>query len=401
MLSTSTRSSITTDAHAFQSREPFKFTSIDNFLDEKFVTGLIEEFPIPDRSQMLDEYGRKSNKHTVTDVGGIGGTYAALDEFAQSNEFLEYMEHLTGIDDLLFDSSYFGGGTHNNLSGQGMDPHVDFNILESSDGSILHRRINAILYLNEQWSEDWGGVLELHSNPYQPDINEIENILPIKNRLVVFETSECSWHGFKPVTSALPEGVSRKSFAIYLYTKTRPRNEIASKHGTFYVPRIELDEPLDLPKLKRQRQHALFLIRETYNKEKHLSKLIEDREWEIKQLKRQLPAAASYVQSEKFFDFQVSDWGPRSFDSNALPNLQPDGSVGFWARLNDPNQLINPFLLIDNQILREVVVDEDVITALLPAQIVRNAAAITLTLIDPAQRLVLQIGSMIKENSTT
>jgi hypothetical protein len=54
----------------------------------------------------------------------------------------------------------------------------------------------------------------------------------------MFETNEISWHGF-PKINLPPDqrDLSRKSISIYLYTTTRPVEEIAPMHGTFYVQR--------------------------------------------------------------------------------------------------------------------------------------------------------------------
>jgi hypothetical protein len=134
----------------------------------------------------------------------------------------------------MADETLFGGGTHENLDGQGLDVHVDFNIDERR---MLHRRVNLLVYLNHEWEESWGGSIELHSDPWTPQANQVKGFLPLFDRAVIFETNEYSWHGFKRIR--LPEdrkSLSRKSFSIYLYTKDRPAEEVVAPHTTFYVP---------------------------------------------------------------------------------------------------------------------------------------------------------------------
>lgn len=47
----------------------------------------------------------------------------------------------------------YGGGTHENLDGIDLDPHVDFNY---DDRTGLHRRLDILVYLNREWGEAWG-----------------------------------------------------------------------------------------------------------------------------------------------------------------------------------------------------------------------------------------------------
>ena len=66
----------------------------------------------------------------------------------------------------------------------------------------------------------------------------MRRIVPAMNRCVIFETTERSWHGFDRI--ALPPdhaALSRKSVALYFYSKQRPQAEIAGKHTTHYVNR--------------------------------------------------------------------------------------------------------------------------------------------------------------------
>lgn len=138
--------------------KPFKHLIIDNFLDEDLLNKIILEFPVPNKNEMLNEFGEASLKHTVSDIKMLGPAFKIVDNLVSSQKFKEFMENISGISDLIFDPGYFGGGTHNNLSGQGMDPHVDFNYQEIHPFGKVHRRLNAILYLNEEWHEEWGGI---------------------------------------------------------------------------------------------------------------------------------------------------------------------------------------------------------------------------------------------------
>jgi 2OG-Fe(II) oxygenase superfamily len=94
--------------------------------------------------------------------------------------------------------------------------------------------VEMIVFLNPEWDERWGGCLELCRDPWGPQ-DSARSIAPIANRAVLFETTERSWHGFKRLW--LPDGVSRRSIAVYFYSVDRPAVETAPSHGTVYAPR--------------------------------------------------------------------------------------------------------------------------------------------------------------------
>jgi hypothetical protein len=63
-------------------------------------------------------------------------------------------------------------------------------------------------------------------------------VLPEYGRVIIFETSERSWHRFEQITAAPGGGrLSRRSIALYFYSETRPHHEITAEHGTYYVGR--------------------------------------------------------------------------------------------------------------------------------------------------------------------
>jgi len=221
-------------AAAFARREPFRHVVIDGFLDADYAAQLLQDFPPFERGNARNEAGELGGKSTVERIRELGPSYASLDDLIQSRVFLDFIGRITGIPALLYDPYYFGGGTHENRSGQDLDPHVDFN---RHPVEHWHRRLNLIVYLNHDWQDSWGGSLELHTDPRSAD-DRISLVTPLFNRCVIFETTEWSWHGFGRI--ALPAeraGVTRKSVALYFYTRERPDEELADTHSTIYVDR--------------------------------------------------------------------------------------------------------------------------------------------------------------------
>ena len=216
----------------FQNNTPFKHIAITNFLIPSIADNLLSDFPEFDSSSK-NEFGEPSLKHVVTDIKSISPFYNSFYNYISSNTFLNYVTELTGITDLIFDPTMFGGGTHNNQHGQKLDVHVDFNY----DNFNNHRRLNMLIYLNREWELDWGGGIELHSNPKDVEHDNIITTNVLFNTCVIFETNEYSWHGFKEINlpDHLKNTVSRKCISIYLYTKNRPEHEIFGKHGTYYI----------------------------------------------------------------------------------------------------------------------------------------------------------------------
>lgn len=226
-------------ANAFLAARPFKHAVIEDFFEADFAERLLADFPAFNPALAKNEiYGGVWGKAVNTEIRQISPAYEQMYELMGSPQFLDLIGEISGIAGLLPDPKLYGGGTHENLHGQDLDPHVDFNYDEAQK---LHRRLNLIVYLNKEWKREWGGSIEIHSNPRRPAENQIRSFEPVFNRAVMFETNEHSWHGFPKID--LPEGErhrSRKSISIYLYTRERPAEEIAPVHGTFYVHR-----PLD------------------------------------------------------------------------------------------------------------------------------------------------------------
>lgn len=255
----------------WKSADPFPHVVIDDFFAPEFCSAVQRDFPPFEKGCALNEQGLPGGKATFEDVRTLGPTYRSLDDHIKSKAFLKLMSSITGIPDLMYDPDYIGGGTHENRNLQELDPHVDFNYHPKRR---WHRRCNLIVYLNPEWQEDWGGSLEIQSNPWDLKENRVKTVVPICNRAVLFETSECSWHAFRRITPPRDKAeVSRRSFAIYLYTESRPQELTAPPHSTVYVERplpasIEVGKPL-------RPSDALAIERMVHRRVQHTRRIFE------------------------------------------------------------------------------------------------------------------------------
>lgn len=257
----------------FAEAQPFRHVVIDGLLDPRLFQSLVEQFPAFEAKHALNEYGETGGKAVRADLPKLGPGYAEFDALMRDGEFLRWLSQVTDIPKLLYDADYLGGGTHENVSGQDLDPHVDFNY---HTNGVWHRRLNLILFLNERWEPGWGGCLQLHRNPWlPPGEDETQTVIPQANRAVIFETTENSWHGFpRIVLPASEKGLTRRSVAVYFYTAERPAEQTVPGHGTYYVPRpfpeevvpgrpLEGSQVEELRELFKRRDQQIRYLRES------------------------------------------------------------------------------------------------------------------------------------------
>ena len=154
--------------------------------------------------------------------------------FLNAAPVLRFLEALTGIEGLLPDPFFFGGGLHRIERGGFLEVHADFNRHPKLN---IYRRINLLLYLNKNWDEDNGGSLEL----WNEDMSQcVHRVVPIFNRCVIFNTTSTSYHG-NPQPVAGPEGTHRKSLATYYYTAMDPETTARPAHSTLFQQRPGAD----------------------------------------------------------------------------------------------------------------------------------------------------------------
>ena len=174
-----------------------------------------------------------------------------------SAPFLNFLEELTGIDGIIPDPYYRGGGIHQIVKGGKLDVHIDFN---KHTKLKLERRLNVLIYLNRDWKEEYGGHFEIWKGHKDTNGNHVldaceEKILPIFNRFAMFSTSEKSYHGH-PEPLNCPDGWTRKSIATYYYTVERPEEEKVDPHSTTFIKRPEDPDDKDIDALREKRNQG-------------------------------------------------------------------------------------------------------------------------------------------------
>lgn len=213
---------------AYRSAEPFPHTIIDNFLDERILRTVLTEFDGMDRTGWHHTERETERKYSTEDFRHFGPVTRNVFSQLNSATFLWFLQEMTGIKGLIADPHLRGGGLHEIKRGGALGVHADFNFYPRLS---LYRRLNLLIYLNENWSEEWGGHLELWDRDGK---RCVQRIAPIFNRAVIFDTSNRSYHGH-PRPLECPEERSRKSLALYYYTVDAPAEDDRTPHTTVFI----------------------------------------------------------------------------------------------------------------------------------------------------------------------
>ena len=215
---------------AFEAGEPYKHVVIDDFFDPALVDEVLEEFPKPGDIKWQKFDNAQEIKLSSSAESSFGPTTRLFLYHLNSATFLGFLSKVTGIPNLIADPCFSGGGLHQIPRGGKLGVHADFN---KHPDFGLDRRLNLILYLNKEWREEYGGHLEL----WNKDMTECrKKVLPIFNRLMVFATTDFSFHGH-PDPLQCPEGMTRKSLALYYFSNGRPDVERSEAHSTVFKAR--------------------------------------------------------------------------------------------------------------------------------------------------------------------
>ena len=135
-------------AEEYKANTPYPHIYFDDFLPIEVAEAALRDFPQP----------KEADWHAYTDVNQRKKlSFEAAEKlppsirdvlyFLNSRPMLKFLETLTGIQCVLPDPTFTGGGLHQIRPGGLLEVHADFSY---HNGLRLDRRINALIYLNKK-----------------------------------------------------------------------------------------------------------------------------------------------------------------------------------------------------------------------------------------------------------
>jgi hypothetical protein len=213
----------------FNSASPFPFVVIPNFFKPEVAEKIYQAFPKPegsDAQQWVKEgwnvYDNPiEGKLTIDDPNVMhkhSPMFTDVWDTLESPDLVDIISGITGIENLEKDPHRHGAGLHYHPPNGRLEMHLDYSIHPITG---KERRLNLLIYMNKDWQDDWNGKLELWEGNKDAMTNgPVHSISPKYNQAVLFRTSDISWHGM-PQPVQCPEGIGRKSIAIYYVSEPR------------------------------------------------------------------------------------------------------------------------------------------------------------------------------------
>jgi hypothetical protein len=233
-------------AQEYQSGQPYNHICIDNFLPEQVLRRVQADLQYLGEGNDSVTFERaQENLKSQYNPDRLPRFSRELFHALNSRPFLLFLEEMTGIKGLIPDPYFIGAGIHRVGSGGHLDIHADFNLHKQMS---VERRLNVLIYLNDDWREEWGGSFEIWENDMSA---KVKSFVPLFNRMCCFSTGSNTFHG-NPEKVNHPNGEPRQSIALYYYTATWDPSR--KSHSTIFKPRPGSGDQED----RRSRRHAVL-----------------------------------------------------------------------------------------------------------------------------------------------
>jgi len=223
----------------FESGSPIPYIVLDNFLNINTAKKLQQECESTDPSIWTEFTRRGSYMKECKKLEFCPEAFNFVNQL-NSSLGLEWLCQVTGIPTLIPDPYLTGAGYSRSYTGNELKMHTDFNW---NDQLKLHRALSVILYLNEDWKEEYDGALKF--NDFDNN-HTVTSTFPKFNRVIIWKYHKRGFHGYS-VSDKVPEGVSRNTFRLFYYVSNAVYDSDDRPHRSLYWYDKEQGEPYDIP----------------------------------------------------------------------------------------------------------------------------------------------------------
>jgi len=217
--------------NAYRTAQPFPHGLYTGLLSQDLLheatREILRALNIIDPKIWLIKRTPTSRKLSCNKIHKIGPSVVKIHDQLMSEYFTKLLSNLTGIEHLVGDDTLDGAGVHAIRRGGFLNVHADFNyhkVLQK------YRRVNILLYLNEDWPASYGGNLELWNRTMTKCAAFYE---PLFGHCVIFTSSDYSYHGH-PAPLNCPKNRYIISIAADHYTKEKGNETDEKCHSTLY-----------------------------------------------------------------------------------------------------------------------------------------------------------------------
>ena len=195
----------------FFSSKPFPNIELNNLWDNKLLEKCfkeIEDFKNWDREKNF--FAAKKRLYSTKHKYFPDNVKKVFNELC-SQKFIDWLESFTNEKRLIADTNFTAGGISSVGNGGFLKIHADPNW---NPRVKLFMRIIIIVYLNNDWKDEWGGHLEF----WNEDMTACEKkIKPVINNMIIFSNNDRNYHGH-PDPLKVPENTRRNNLIMYYYS---------------------------------------------------------------------------------------------------------------------------------------------------------------------------------------
>ena len=233
---------------------PFPYIIIPEFINTEYYNKIKELFPSKPDEKWWKYENPLEVKYALDNLELMDPTISNIFYSLSHSDVVDKFKKIFNIPELEYDPYCHGAGLHMHPRYGRLNMHLDYEIHPISN---KQRRLNIILYLNDDWKPEWNGDTQLWDNT----ISEcIVKSYPKGNTAFVFVTTEQSWHGV-PETILCPHDMYRKTLAFY-YVSDLKNDKNVDKKGAdetgFRTKAVFIKRPSDP---QDERMEKLYAIR--------------------------------------------------------------------------------------------------------------------------------------------